>query len=261
MPSVATIADILRRDDRVSISRETLEGWREDSVWSPQQFFKAALAVEAVDIMSGLLGYLKMVGRIIEVLGMQDIACTQESENADTTIKNSRVQFQRTIQRRNEASQALRDALNAEMPDVDRLESDSSEIRLPTTTNIERVFATELAELGRAFTGGLDAGCAGAGRPPYPNGACDDGHKGLQDRRIEASCVYVTVALVEAQRRLVADEKRDDMLLYEVDIVKEAATCVSSSPSVPKLDERAWQTLWTLTAPQFSFGSSPRQNK
>eukprot|EP00927_Polykrikos_kofoidii_P076454 TRINITY_DN7354_c1_g1_i3.p3 TRINITY_DN7354_c1_g1~~TRINITY_DN7354_c1_g1_i3.p3 ORF type:complete len:101 (+),score=17.88 TRINITY_DN7354_c1_g1_i3:235-537(+) len=83
----------------------------------------------------------------------------------------------------------------------------------------------------------------------------------LLDRTKPASPLYVTVALVEAQRRLVADEKRDDMLLFEVYIVKEAVTCVSSSLSVPKLDERAWQTQWTLTAPQFSFGSSPRQNK
>jgi hypothetical protein len=69
------------------------------------------------------------------------------------------------------------------------------------------------------------------------------------------------VAMVEAQRKLVVDENLDDMLLFVADIFKEAASSVSSSPSVPKLVERAWQTLWTLTVPQFFVGPSPGEKQ
>merc|ERR1711879_75077 len=46
--------------------------------------------------------------------------------------------------------------------------------------------------------------------------------------------------LVAAQKHLAKKEGLDDVIFFVVDILKEAATFVSSSPSASRLVERAW---------------------
>merc|ERR1712185_327798 len=48
--------------------------------------------------------------------------------------------------------------------------------------------------------------------------------------------------LVEAQKKIVADEGLGDMIFFVVDILQEAATFISCSATGTKLVERAWKT-------------------
>merc|ERR1712007_370067 len=49
-------------------------------------------------------------------------------------------------------------------------------------------------------------------------------------------------ALIDAQKQLVKKEGIDDMLFFVVDILKESATFIASSPSAKRIVERAWKT-------------------
>merc|ERR1712137_1039937 len=46
--------------------------------------------------------------------------------------------------------------------------------------------------------------------------------------------------IVKAQQDLAKKEKLDDVLFFVVDILKEAATFISSSPTATKIVEKAW---------------------
>eukprot|EP00927_Polykrikos_kofoidii_P062831 TRINITY_DN57625_c0_g1_i1.p1 TRINITY_DN57625_c0_g1~~TRINITY_DN57625_c0_g1_i1.p1 ORF type:complete len:173 (-),score=23.57 TRINITY_DN57625_c0_g1_i1:29-547(-) len=121
MLSAASVSDLVLRDDWKTISRFCLDGWRENTVWSPQQLFSAALAVEAMEVMSGLFGSLTMAGRIDEVLRMQDIARARKPEIASKVIQMARLRTKKIISRRHRALADLQLALASESSNVERL--------------------------------------------------------------------------------------------------------------------------------------------
>jgi len=134
--------------------------------------------------------------------------------------------------------------------------SDSLEFRSPTTTDIDRAFATELGELAGLDVHAhaeamLDAKAQIDHLTPAELVMMDTKIFKIGGKKLRVSVLETTkpasplakkAAMMEAQKKLVVDEKLDDMLLFVVDILKEAATFVSSSPSASKLVERAWQT-------------------
>lgn len=133
--------------------------------------------------------------------------------------------------------------------------SDSLEFRSPTTTAIDREYAVELGKLA-----GLDvhkhAEAMLDAKAEIGHMSADElvmmdskifkiGGKKLRISVLEttkpAAPLMKQKELVEAQQALVVKEELDDMILFVVDILKEAATFVSSSPSATKIVEKAWK--------------------
>lgn len=133
--------------------------------------------------------------------------------------------------------------------------SDSLEFRSPTTTALDRVYAAELAEIA-----GLDVH---AHAMAMLDAKADIGHFSpeqlvmmdskvftLGSRKVRVSVLETTkpavplakkAELVTAQQAIAKKDNLDDVLLFVVDILNEAATFVSSSPSASKLVEKAWK--------------------
>jgi len=134
--------------------------------------------------------------------------------------------------------------------------SDSLEFRSPTTTDIDRVYAAELGTLAgldvhEFATGMLDAKAQIDHLTPKELVMMDTKIFKIGGRKTRVSVLETTqpaaplskkAELVEAQKALIAEEKLDDMLLFVVDILNEAATFISASSSASKLVERAWST-------------------
>lgn len=133
--------------------------------------------------------------------------------------------------------------------------SDSLEFRSPTTTAIDKVYAEELGKLA-----GLDvhthAEAMLDAKAQIDHLSADElvmmdskifkiGGKKLRVSVLEttkpASPLQKQKELIEAQKALVKKEGTDDMLLFVVDILKEAATFVSSSATATKIVEKAWK--------------------
>jgi len=133
--------------------------------------------------------------------------------------------------------------------------SDSLEFRSPTTTDLDKVYAQELAEIA-----GLDlhkhAEAMLEAKAQIDHLSAEElvmmdtkifkiGGKKLRISVLEttkpAAPLAKQAALVEAQKKLVEKEKLDDVIFFVVDILNEAATFISASASATKLVERAWK--------------------
>jgi len=134
--------------------------------------------------------------------------------------------------------------------------SDSLEFRSPTTTDIDKVYAEELGKLAGLDVHAhaeamLDAKAQIDHLTPEELVMMDTKIFTLGGKKIRVSVLETTKPasplakakeLVEAQQAKVKEESLDDMLLFVVDIIKEAATFVSCSPNASKLVEKAWKT-------------------
>ena len=132
--------------------------------------------------------------------------------------------------------------------------SDSLEFRSPTTTDTDRVFAKELGvlaglDVSTSATGMLDAKAQIDHLTPDELVMMDTKIFKLGGKKIRVSVLETTqpaaplakqAELITAQQNLIKEEKLDDMLLFVVDILKEAATFVSATPTSAKLVEKAW---------------------
>lgn len=134
--------------------------------------------------------------------------------------------------------------------------SDSLEFRSPTTTATDKVYAEELGKLAgldvHTFAEGmLDAKAQIGHLSPQELVMMDTKVFTLGKKKVRVSVLETTqpaaplekkAEMVEAQKKIIAEEKLDDMILFVVDIIKEAATYVSCSASGSKLVESAWKT-------------------
>jgi len=132
--------------------------------------------------------------------------------------------------------------------------SDSLEFRSPTTTDTDRVFAKELGvlaglDVSTFATGMLDAKAQIDHLTPDELVMMDTKIFKLGGKKIRVSVLETTqpaaplakqAELITAQQNLIKEEKLDDMLLFVVDILKEAATFISATPTSAKLVEKAW---------------------
>lgn len=132
--------------------------------------------------------------------------------------------------------------------------SDSLEFRSPTTTEIDKTYAAELGKLA-----GLDvhehAEAMLDAKAQIDHLSAADlimmdtkifkmGGKKLRVSVLETTQPAASLAkkneLVQEQRNLAKKEELNDVLLFVVDILKEAATFISSSPTATKLVEKAF---------------------
>jgi len=133
--------------------------------------------------------------------------------------------------------------------------SDSLEFRSPTTTQTDKEHAAELGKLA-----GLDvhdfAELMLDAKAKVDHLSCSElimmdtkiftiGGKKLRVSVLETTKAAGPLAkkaeLVAAMKELKEKEKVDDVLFFVVDILKEAATFISSSPSATQLVENAWK--------------------
>jgi len=134
--------------------------------------------------------------------------------------------------------------------------SDSLEFRSPTTTEIDKVYAKELAGLAGLdvhahATKMLEAKAQIDHLSPAELIMMDTKVFSLGGRKVRVSVLETTAPaaplkkqadLVTAMQARAKEESLDDVLLFVVDILNEAATFVSSSPSASKLVGKAWNT-------------------
>jgi manganese-dependent inorganic pyrophosphatase len=134
--------------------------------------------------------------------------------------------------------------------------SDSLEFRSPTTTQLDKDYAKELGAIAGLDVHAhaeamLDAKAQIDHLTPEELVMMDTKIFKIGGKKLRVSVLETTkpasplakqAALIEAQKKLVKEEQLDDMLLFVVDIIKEAATFVSSSPSASKIVEKAWKT-------------------
>jgi manganese-dependent inorganic pyrophosphatase len=134
--------------------------------------------------------------------------------------------------------------------------SDSLEFRSPTTTETDKIFAAELGKLAgldvhEHATAMLDAKAQIDHLSPKELVMMDTKVFKIGGKKIRVSVLETTqpamplkkkAVMTEAQKAVVAEEKLDDMLLFVVDILKEAATFVSCSSTGTSLVEKAWKT-------------------
>jgi len=132
--------------------------------------------------------------------------------------------------------------------------SDSLEFRSPTTTETDKVHATELGKLAgldvhEFATAMLDAKAKVDHLTPAELVMMDTKIFKIGGKKLRISVLETTkpaaplakkAALVDAQKALVKKEGVDDVLFFVVDILNEAATFVSSSPTAAALVENAW---------------------
>jgi len=132
--------------------------------------------------------------------------------------------------------------------------SDSLEFRSPTTTELDKVHAAELAEIAGIDLHAhaeamLDAKAQIAHLSPAAIVMMDSKVFKIGGKKLRISVVETTKpdyalgqkpALIEAQRAMVKEQSLDDVLLFVVDILQTKAIFVSSSDSGAALVERAW---------------------
>jgi len=132
--------------------------------------------------------------------------------------------------------------------------SDSLEFRSPTTTEIDKVYAKELGVLAGLDVHGhatkmLEAKAQIDHLTPAELIMMDTKVFVLGGKKMRVSVLETTAPamplkkkadLVIAMQAKAKEENLDDVLLFVVDIINEAATFVSSSPSASKLIEKAF---------------------
>lgn len=133
--------------------------------------------------------------------------------------------------------------------------SDSLEFRSPTTTDLDRVHATELSVLAgldvKYFASAMLEAKANVDHLTAEQLIMLDtkvfkiGGKRLRVSVLETTKPAVPLArlsdLIATQRTLASKEGLDDVLFFVVDILKEAATFVSSSDSATSIVQKAWK--------------------
>lgn len=132
--------------------------------------------------------------------------------------------------------------------------SDSLEFRSPTTTELDKVHAAELGKLAGLDVHEFAEGMLDA-KSKVDHLTADElvmmdtkiftiGGKKLRVSVLEttnaASPIGKKAELIDAMKRVKANDKIDDVLFFVVDIVKEAATFISSSSSATAIVEKAW---------------------
>jgi len=137
--------------------------------------------------------------------------------------------------------------------------SDSLEFRSPTTTEVDRVYATELGELAgldvHEFAEGmLEAKAQIDHLSPKELVMMDTKVFKIGGQKLRVSVLETTkpamplrkkAEMVAAQLAQIKEEALDDMLLFVVDIIREEATFVSCRPSAANIVEKAWQATLT----------------
>merc|ERR1712232_891457 len=132
--------------------------------------------------------------------------------------------------------------------------SDSLEFRSPTTTEIDKVHAAELGKLAGLdvhdfATAMLDAKAQVDHLTPDQLIMMDTKIFKIGGKKLRISVMETTkpsaplakqAEIVEAQQQLAKKEELDDVLFFVVDILNEAATFVSSSPTATALVKNAW---------------------
>merc|ERR1712232_772885 len=132
--------------------------------------------------------------------------------------------------------------------------SDSLEFRSPTTTEVDKVHAAELGKLAgldvhEFATAMLDAKAQVDHLTPNELIMMDTKIFKIGGKKLRVSVMETTkpsaplakqVEIVEAQQQLAKKEELDDVLFFVVDILNEAATFVSSSPTAASLVKNAW---------------------
>jgi len=132
--------------------------------------------------------------------------------------------------------------------------SDSLEFRSPTTTETDKAHAKELGELaGLDVHAHAEAMLEAKAQVDHlttselimmDTKVFDIGGKKLRVSVLETTKAAGPLAkqaqLVESMKELKTKEKLDDVLFFVVDILKEAATFISSSPTATKIVEKAW---------------------
>jgi len=132
--------------------------------------------------------------------------------------------------------------------------SDSLEFRSPTTTELDKVLAVELGQLSDLNVHShaeamLEAKAQIDHLSPAELIVMDSKVFTMSGKKIRVSVLETTSPagplkkqkeLVEAQQKRIVEEKLDDMILFVVDIIKEAAVFISATPSASKLVEKAW---------------------
>mmetsp|Transcript_19726 Transcript_19726/g.35032 ORF Transcript_19726/g.35032 Transcript_19726/m.35032 type:complete len:348 (-) Transcript_19726:89-1132(-) len=132
--------------------------------------------------------------------------------------------------------------------------SDSLEFRSPTTTETDKVHAKELGKLsGLDVHEHAEAMLSAKAQVDHlttsqlimmDTKVFDIGSKKLRVSVLETTQAAGPLAkqaeLVKSMQELKTKEKLDDVLFFVVDILKEAATFISSSPTATKIVEKAW---------------------
>lgn len=132
--------------------------------------------------------------------------------------------------------------------------SDSLEFRSPTTTELDKVHAKELGELASLDVhtyaeAMMEAKAKVDHLSPSELIMMDTKVFTIGGKKLRVSVLETPKAsgplakkgeLVAAMKELVKKEGVDDVLFFIVDITKEAATFVSSSPTAQKIVEKAW---------------------
>jgi len=132
--------------------------------------------------------------------------------------------------------------------------SDSLDFRSPTTTDLDRELAAELAQIsGIDLQQHADAMLDAKADIGHLSAAevvmMDSKVFSIGGRQLRVSVVETTrperalnqrPALVDAQWRLAGEQALDDVLLFVVDVLHERATFVAASPSAARLVEQAW---------------------
>jgi len=133
--------------------------------------------------------------------------------------------------------------------------SDSLEFRSPTTTEADKIHAQELSKLAgldvHEFAEGmLDAKAQVDHLTPMELLKMDSKIFTIGGKKLRVSVLETTKPaaplgkkgeLVEAMKKLVVEEKVDDVIFFIVDILKEGATFVSGSDTASKIVENAWK--------------------
>jgi manganese-dependent inorganic pyrophosphatase len=133
--------------------------------------------------------------------------------------------------------------------------SDSLEFRSPTTTELDKTHAAELAKLAGLdlhdfATGMLDAKAQVDHLTPTELVMMDTKIFKIGGKKLRVSVLETTqpakplakkAELLKAQKEIKEKDGIDDVLFFVVDILKEEATFLSSSPSASSIVEKAWK--------------------
>jgi len=133
--------------------------------------------------------------------------------------------------------------------------SDSLEFRSPTTTEIDRVYAAELAEIAKLDLHAhaeamLDAKAEVGHLSPTELVMMDSKTFEIGGKKLRISVIETTKpqkvlrhqeALQQSMAEVRAEQQLDDVLLFVVDILQEHATFISSSPTASAIVEGAWE--------------------
>jgi len=132
--------------------------------------------------------------------------------------------------------------------------SDSLDFRSPTTTDLDRELAVELAQISgidlqKHADAMLDAKADIGHLSPQEVVMMDSKVFEIGGRRLRVSVVETTRpeialaqrgALVDAQRRLAGEQQLDEVLFFVVDVLQEHAVFLPATPTGARLVEQAW---------------------